>query len=89
MGGYDPWDDEVLGDGLYQFDTVTFENEFIPVTNLPLLTEHKSYVRAPAMVFVPSLDRIYFFGGWEVEKNLTEYPHNEIFYVDLTPLRLV
>lgn len=84
MGGHSLWE-EKRADGIYRFDPVTYEVEFIPVMKLPLVSETGSYLVAPAMVHVPSLSKIYFFGGLESHRNLTDIERFEIFYVDLSP----
>lgn len=73
-------------DGLIQFDPVSFNNEFIPVANFPV--EGASYFRvSPATVYVPDLNRIYFFGGSSFNYTTDEFKiHDEIFYIDLDPL---
>lgn len=48
--------------GIFQFDPVTHENTFLPVTNWPV-DGSNYYNTAPASVYVRSRDRIYFFGG--------------------------
>lgn len=79
IGGYDS-STGVRTDGIIQFNPVTYENRFIPVENFPVGgSSHFWY--SPATVFVPSRNRIYFFGGYSSIKI-----HDEIFYIDLTPL---
>ncbi|XP_035710045.1 uncharacterized protein LOC118436330 [Folsomia candida] len=72
--------------GIIQFDTVTFENRFLPVRNLPV--EGLSYFTlAPAAVYVNTLNRIYFFGGQSFNYTVNgTVTHDDIFYIDLTPL---
>lgn len=85
VGGYTPnWEGT---NGLIQFDPSTYENVFLPVSNWPV--EGVRFFRvAPATVYVPGRDRIYFFGGMSYNATGNWYrSHDEIFFVDLAPLR--
>jgi hypothetical protein len=67
--------------GIYQIDLKTFENTFLPVENFPIKGDNH-YYDPPASVYVKKQNRIYFFGG-----SSSNRMDNDIFYIDLTPLK--
>ncbi|XP_021968224.1 uncharacterized protein LOC110863271 [Folsomia candida] len=77
-------------DGIICFDGVTFENQFFPVSNFPVgLNSSNTYFRtAPASIFVPNLNRIYFFGGESFNSTSDDtVVHDEVFFVDLDSIQ--
>jgi len=79
---YGRYDQTTPTNGIIQYNPATDDHYFLPVENFPVKKNDEHFSRAPSAVFVPKLNRIYYFGG-RLVTSLGIQDLDDIFYVDL------